>query len=267
MSSEPIPPRPDALHPLPASAAPVHPAGAGPRGLAGRPAATWRTWEAFAVYVGAFFAGGLAAIPILGLFDDEDAGAIASTVVAALVILGVLVFWLRRAHPGWTQVLGFPRRWAPDVRAGIVFGIGLYPAVVFVVGFALIVLFRAISGDPVQAPEQVSQDLPSIGVATTIVYAIAIAPIGEELFFRGVLFRSIRDRHGFWAGALGSAVVFGLIHYIPGPALDSLLLMSVMVFTGLGLAYIYERRGSLLAPIAAHVTFNVIGLALIYWIG
>jgi membrane protease YdiL (CAAX protease family) len=40
-----------------------------------------------------------------------------------------------------------------------------------------------------------------------------------------------------------------------------------MVFTGFGLSYIYERRGAILAPMAAHVAFNVIGLTLIYALG
>jgi membrane protease YdiL (CAAX protease family) len=260
VSTERIPPRPDALHPLSEPA----PQPTTLRGLAARPAVTWRWWEAIGIYVAAFFAGGLAALPVIQAFDDEDLGTIVSTVVAAIVIVGVLLFWLRAAHPGWRDALGAPRPWAPDIRAGVVFGIGLYPAVVFVIGLLFIVVFSALSGQDVQAPEQVSTDLPLLGTIVTAVYAVAIAPLGEEFFFRGILFRSIRDRHGFWAGALGSSALFGLIHYVPGPALDSLLLMSVMVFTGFGLAYIYERRGSILAPMAAHTTFNVIGLALIY---
>lgn len=264
MSTGPIPPRPDALHPMPAPPAPV----AGPvRGLAGRPKATWPWWEALLVYVGAFFVGGIAALPVLEIVGDDDLGSIVATVVAALAILGILVFWLRRQHPRWLDVLGFPRRWFPDARAGAIFGIGLYVVMVFVVGALLVLLFQTLSGEGVETPEQVSQGLPPIGVATTVLYAVVLAPIGEEIFFRGVLFRSIRDPYGFWAGALGSSAAFGLIHYIPGPALDSLLLMTVMVFTGLGLSYIYERRGSIVAPIAAHMTFNAIGLILIYGIG
>ncbi|MBI2237941.1 MAG: CPBP family intramembrane metalloprotease, partial [Actinobacteria bacterium] len=73
----------------------------------------------------------------------------------------------------------------------------------------------------------------------------------------------LRDRYGFAAGALGSAIVFGLVHYMPAPWQDTVLLMSVMVFTGLGLAYIYERRGNLVASIVAHATFNVVGLVFI----
>jgi hypothetical protein len=96
------------------------------------------------------------------------------------------------------------------------------------------------------------------------VYATVIAPIHEELFFRGILFRALADRLGFVGGALGSGVAFGLIHYIPGEWQDSTLLMVVMVATGYALAWIYRRRANLLAPIVAHATFNAIGLALIY---
>jgi len=38
----------------------------------------------------------------------------------------------------------------------------------------------------------------------------------------------------------------------------------VMVATGFALAWIYRRRGNLLAPIVAHTTFNAIGLTLLY---
>jgi membrane protease YdiL (CAAX protease family) len=39
--------------------------------------------------------------------------------------------------------------------------------------------------------------------------------------------------------------------------------MTVMFFTGIALCFIYERRRTIVAPIAAHVTFNVIGIVLI----
>jgi membrane protease YdiL (CAAX protease family) len=37
-----------------------------------------------------------------------------------------------------------------------------------------------------------------------------------------------------------------------------------MVFTGIALAWFHDRRDNLLANIVAHMTFNVIGLTLIY---
>jgi membrane protease YdiL (CAAX protease family) len=252
------------MHPMPAPPS-SHEKPA--RGLATRPKATWPWWEAVLVYLGAFLVAGIAALPVIEVVGDDDLGSIVATVAAALVIVGIVVFWLRRQHPGWLDVLGLPRRWFPDARAGALFGLGLYVVVVFIVGALVVVLFQAISGETVEAPEQVSTDLPPIGVAVTVLYAVVLAPVGEELFFRGVLFRSIRDHRGFWAGALASSAAFGLIHYMPGPALDSLLLMTVMVFTGVGMSYIYERRGSIVAPIAAHMAFNAIGLVLIYGLG
>jgi uncharacterized protein len=153
--------------------------------------------------------------------------------------------------------------WRNEIGSGVLFALGLYPVMVILVGGLLTYLLQTISGQQVEAPEQVGEHLPAIGTAITIVYAIVIAPVGEELFFRGVLFRSLRDRHGFWVGAMGSAVGFALIHYIPGSAVDAALLMIVMFFTGLALCFLYERRGTIVAPLAAHVTFNVIGILLI----
>jgi membrane protease YdiL (CAAX protease family) len=262
VNAEPIPPRPDGTSPSEAPG--PTPSRLGATRLADRPAVTWTWWEAVGVYLGAFLVAGFATLPIFRLLDDEDLATIVGSLVASLVAVGIVLLWLGRLHPGWRREMGFPDRWGPDVRAGIIFGIGLYPVVVVGVGLLLTLLFQLLSGETVQAPEQVPQGLTPIGVATTLLYGVVVAPLAEELFFRGVLFRAVRDRHGFWAGALASGVAFGLIHYIPGPAIDALLLMSVMVFTGIGFAYIYERRGTIVAPVVAHATFNVIGLSLIY---
>ena len=43
-----------------------------------------------------------------------------------------------------------------------------------------------------------------------------------------------------------------------------LFLQTLMAFTGAGLALIYERRANLVADIAAHMAFNVIGLLFIF---
>ena len=264
MSSQPpIPPRPDGLHPVPVL--PPRPDTAEPARDA-RPKATWSWYEALGVYIVAFLLAGLVTLPLIRLMEPEtDLTNIVLTTAAALVILGVLLLWLSTYHKGWLGVMRLPERgtWRKEVGSGVLFALGLYPVMVIVVGGLLTYLLQTISGEQVEAPEQVGEHLPAIGTALTIVYAIVIAPIGEELFFRGVLFRSLRDRHGFWVGAMGSAVGFALIHYIPGSAVDAALLMIVMFFTGLALCFLYERRGTIVAPLAAHMMFNVIGILLI----
>jgi len=231
-----------------------------------RPNASWSWYEALGVYIVAFLIAGLATLPLVRLMEpDTDLTTIVLTVVAALVILGVLILWLSTYHRGWLEVMRLPERamWRKQIGAGVAFGLGLYPVMVIVVGGLLTYLLQTISGEHVEAPEQVGEHLPAIGTALTVLYAIVIAPVGEELFFRGVLFRALRDRHGFWVGAVGSGIGFGLIHFIPGSAIDAALLMIVMFFTGMALCFIYERRGTIVAPLAAHVTFNVIGIVLI----
>jgi membrane protease YdiL (CAAX protease family) len=262
-SHPPIPPRPDGLHPVPVM--PPRPDTLDLTGDLG-PKATWSWYEALVVYIVAFLVAGLATLPVLRLMEPEaDLTNIVLTVTAALVIMGVLLLWLSTYHKGWLGVMRLPgrRTWSKEIGAGVLFGLGLYPVIVIVVGGLLTYLLQTISGDHVEAPEQVGEHLPAIGTALTIVYAIVIAPIGEELFFRGVLFRALRDRHGFWIGAVGSAIGFGLIHFIPDAAADTALLMIAMFFTGIALCFLYERRGTIVAPLAAHVTFNVIGIVLL----
>jgi membrane protease YdiL (CAAX protease family) len=208
-SQPPIPPRPDGLHPVPVM--PPRPDTTGATGDA-RPKATWSWYEALVVYIVAFLVAGLATLPVLRLMEPEDdLTNIVVTIIAALVIMGVLLLWLSTYHKGWLGVMRLPERgtWGREIGSAVLFGLGLYPVIVIVVGGLLTYLLQTISGERVEAPEQVGEHLPAIGTALTIVYAVVIAPIGEELFFRGVLFRTLRDRHGFWVGAVGSAVRFG----------------------------------------------------------
>jgi uncharacterized protein len=139
----------------------------------------------------------------------------------------------------------------------------LYPTIAFVVGVVLTLLFRALSGQPTTTPDQLPSDLSTTAAAASVVLAVLVAPIAEELFFRGIVFRSIRDRRGFWLGAIVSGLLFGAAHYVPAAWQDTLLLQSIMVFTGIGLAWVYERRGNLVANIASHMIFNTIGVILI----
>jgi membrane protease YdiL (CAAX protease family) len=73
----------------------------------------------------------------------------------------------------------------------------------------------------------------------------------------------VRDRHGVALGAIVSAVLFGVIHYVPGPWPDAVALQVTMVVTGIGLALVYERRKTLLAPIVGHAAFNLIAVVVI----
>jgi hypothetical protein len=240
----------------------------------GRARATWTWFEAVAVFVvGNVVLGQVlvasVVLALLGVREIDEGPADVPTLLATLaadaVFAGAMLLWLGKLHPRWRGAIGVPERTrlGHEIRYGVVSGIVLYPVVAFGVGAVLTLLFRAFWGDDVSTPEQLETALGPAGWILAAVVAFVAAPFTEELFFRGILYRSIRDRHGFWPAAVASSVVFGLVHYVPSPWPDALLLQSVLMATGFGLAWIYERRGNLVANTVAHATFNVIGLVLI----
>jgi uncharacterized protein len=124
-------------------------------------------------------------------------------------------------------------------------------------------LYSLLFGEEPRFPDQLPNDLSAFGEAASVVLALVVAPVVEELFYRGFLFRGLRDRRGFWLGATVSAIVFGLVHLVPAPWRDVILLQSTLAVTGFGLAAVHEWRGTIVADWAAHVAFNVIGIVLI----
>ena len=254
-----IPPRPDTGAPV------IQPLATGDR-----PRSTWGWWEAVGVYFLAFLVAGIAAIPILEILGDTTVNGgvgrteIIATIAADLVVTAILMSWLARWHREWRLAMVLPprERLARHVLFGVIAGAILVPAVGLLSVAVQIALQQAVGHD-VTTPEQVAPGLSPLAAGMLILLAVVFAPVSEELFFRGVLFRSVRDRHGFWPAALASAIPFGLVHYVPAPAIDALVLQLTMVGTGLGLAWIYERRGTIVAPMAAHVAFNVVGLVTI----
>lgn len=89
------------------------------------------------------------------------------------------------------------------------------------------------------------------GLDTTGIVVLALASAaGEELWFRGLLQP--------WLGLAGQAVVFGLVHQMPGPSRWTWVSWATVV--GLALGALFEVTGSLLGPFAAHALVNGVNL-------
>jgi uncharacterized protein len=89
---------------------------------------------------------------------------------------------------------------------------------------------------------------------------VVVAPVSEEIFFRGFLFGGLRRGTSFAVAALVSAGIWGLFHYT-GPGTWGVVI-QLTVF-GLALAWVYERTGSLWPPIALHVLNNALAFAVL----
>ena len=80
-----------------------------------------------------------------------------------------------------------------------------------------------------------------------------LMPMSEELVFRGLLFKRLRERGTYLQSALYSALVFGFMHM-------NLVQMTYGFVLGMMLAYFYEKYGSVKAPIAAHIAMNLLSV-------
>jgi CAAX protease family protein len=87
-----------------------------------------------------------------------------------------------------------------------------------------------------------------------LVTAVA-APICEEIFFRGMLFRLLRRRMPLSAAVVLSAIAFGLAHASPA---ISWALLPVFVYMGIVLAALYARTGLLSNTILLHGLNNAL---------
>jgi membrane protease YdiL (CAAX protease family) len=79
--------------------------------------------------------------------------------------------------------------------------------------------------------------------------AVLVAPLCEELIFRGYLYPVAKKFAGPWVAGVFSALVFAAAHGSLAPLLP-------LLFFGCLLVIAYERSGSLWAPIAMHFCFN-----------
>jgi uncharacterized protein len=84
-----------------------------------------------------------------------------------------------------------------------------------------------------------------------------VAPIGEEMLFRGYMFSALRNWRGTMPAAIITGLLFGAVHVLSAPVLDLLPLAAL----GFGLCLLYRYSGSLYPSIAAHVLNNTIAFA------
>ena len=90
-----------------------------------------------------------------------------------------------------------------------------------------------------------------------IFFAVGVAPVVEELLFRGLLLPLVLKGRTFLFAALLTSLYFALMH-LHAPSLLPLLLLSVGFSAG------YAATGSILTPIAMHMVFNITGLLLFF---
>jgi uncharacterized protein len=148
--------------------------------------------------------------------------------------------------------LGLRLRWPVDPALGVVAGL--------VSSYLLVPLlylpFEQLVPDlqrRLQTPAKQDTAAANGGVEITVLLLLLAvgAPIVEELFFRGLLQRSLARRFGPAAAIAASSVVFGLAHFEP-------LQLPALILFGVVLGGLAQWTGRLGPGIVAHATFNAV---------
>ena len=175
----------------------------------------------------------------LGTYADDPLMAIGNTIglgVLALILYSAWGRFIERREVTELSTPGMGREWA----TGALIGAALYVACAGVL--ILLGLYR----------------IDGLNPWTYLVPAIAMAlssGIFEELFFRGVVFRSVEDLMGTWIALIVSSLLFGFLHLLnPGGTLEGAIYISIEAGLLLAAAYLVTRR--LWMSIGFHMAWN-----------
>jgi membrane protease YdiL (CAAX protease family) len=124
---------------------------------------------------------------------------------------------------------------------------------IFIAAAGIFSLFFATDSEQ-QVLQDIGAEKDTAMLVALGILVVGVAPIAEEIFFRGFLFGGLRGRLSFWPAALISGIFFGAIHILGG-SWQAVVLLSVF---GTLLAFLYERTGSLGPPIIMHMFQNAI---------
>jgi membrane protease YdiL (CAAX protease family) len=165
---------------------------------------------------------------------------------------------MRRRHMSWAE-FGF----RPFNPAWLLLALTLAVAVLPARGLAAFVAERLRGTDFTDIQLRMDLIAPSGGplalnFIVTLVGAGLLAPVAEEMFFRGLIHRWFSARFGFWPAVFISSAIFAAGHA------DSVGVVASAFVLGLVLGALYDRSRSLWVTIAVHATNNCLAVILLY---
>ena len=159
---------------------------------------------------------------------------------------------------------------APDRRGGLagdlLWGVALALPILTAAGlFATLVL----NGTGLSAPVVLPPAMSGVDLAANVLTAGLIAPIGEELLYRGVIAQAWARQSSARRAILFSAIVFAFAHTLTvgGTSVADAASVAAVAFVvrlplGIALGWLWIRRRSIVATIALHAAYNLAIVAL-----
>lgn len=184
-----------------------------------------------------------------------------------LVVLAVVtVVWVHVRYSAAGHLAGPVRGRLRDWLGGFAAGIGAFVAVNVVLGLLVQALAALMGVDLPEPQEQLRRLAADPGLAPWVLgSAVLVAPVAEEVYFRGMLFQAVRRRHRALLAIAVSGSVFAVAHVAQeATGAAGLLVFALILPVGFFLGWLFEWRGTLAAPIAAHAGFNLATAAVLF---
>jgi uncharacterized protein len=227
---------------------------------AAEPVKSWGYWATAVWAVVAFIAGQFIALATIMLWRPGSLNSLLTTaydgelvtlfiLISNPVTVAVLVFAVRLLRTGPFDYLGlnWPQaRFAIMSIAALVGLIAISDALLFLSDYALVTSFQLQSYTSAAAEGW----LPAMLIA-----AIVVAPAGEEIVFRGFLFRGfVRSERSAWPGIVVISLLWAALHI----QYDWTGVLQIFI-VGLFLGFVRWRSGSVLLTFLLHALFNLEG--------
>lgn len=142
-------------------------------------------------------------------------------------------------------------------------GLGAFVGFNVLFGSLVVWILQLVGIDPPAVQESLRSAADHPEALPILVFStVVVAPIGEELLYRGLLVQAFLNRMGKTATIVASAAIFAVGHAALGvPALSNILLAVLIFPLGILLAWSFLRWGTLWVPIVMHAVFNGITVA------
>ena len=224
------------------------------------PAAVWTFWDAAGLFL-AGLVGSLAAISLGIVFNGGEELTqipllLTSSIGQAVVTLGLLAYMSRSRGAGsWD--LDFGLRFEQSDWRGLFYGIGLQLVVTLLVTLPLLVLMGVDDPPEQDVAEIVGSASSLVGRLAVALVVVVVAPLIEELLFRGVILSRLRRGFGPAASIAVSAALFSVFHLIDP---DTRFLVPGLFVIGVVLGIQALRTDRIGLAITTHAGVNLLAV-------
>ncbi len=140
------------------------------------------------------------------------------------------------------------------IKSGLIGGVFLF----FIIVVAGLVMQLLYPQEPTLQPfAELVMNAEGNDLILLFIMGSILAPLGEEIYFRGMAYPVFKEKWGVAVGLIVSGMFFSLLHF-------DILRFFPLMLGGIGLAYIYEKTGSLFSSMIAHGLWNGIMILLLY---